>query len=210
MKSFYKFLPFIAIFNVMMTGCTSTIKKKINSEIEIDYEHNAELNNYIRILNSDFSLHEKVGSKLTPYEIEKTENSLGVYLPDSYKYFLKEFGDGAYSLYNIDQPINRLSTLHRLGEYRTYLSQMIESDGFGTFDRDYLVCLMTENSNGGAWVWLTNEKDDAGECPLAYYHISDKKLYYKLSGFKKWLRIATSCKCEVIRDLDSEYRLGLG
>ncbi len=40
--------------------------------------------------------------------------------------------------------------------------------------------------------------------------MEDQRLYYKLSGFIEWLKMATENKGEVIRALDVEHRLGLG
>lgn len=168
----------------------------------------------ISILKSDSAFHKDVVRPVTDEEIILAETELGIKLPPSYKYFLKNFGNGADQLYNVDQPINGINkeygNIHWLGEYRNYLDDTIESDGFGTFETEKLLCLMTENSNGGAWVWITTKNNNNGEWPLAYYSISDGKLYYKISNFVEWLKIATKSKEEVIRQLDKEYRLGLG
>ena len=69
---------------------------------------------------------------------------------------------------------------------------------------------MTEDSNGGAWCWITTENNENGEWSLAYFNIDDKKFYYKVSNFIEWLEIATTCKEEVIRELDVEEILRLG
>ena len=73
-----------------------------------------------------------------------------------------------------------------------------------------LLCLMTEDSNGGAWFWLTSEASKNGEWPLAYYSLSDKKLHYKVKNFTEWLKILTKNENEVIRGLDVDEKLGLG
>ncbi len=75
---------------------------------------------------------------------------------------------------------------------------------------DSLLCLMTEDSNGGAWCWLTSEGKDDGEWALAYYSLHDRKLYYKVKDFTEWLRLLVMSKGEVIRELDNENKLGLG
>ena len=172
------------------------------------------MDSLISILRSDSKMHKDVESPITDKEIGITETQLEIKLPPSYKYFLKEFGNGAYWLYHVDQPINGINKeygkIHWLGEYRNYLGATIESDGFGTFETKKFLCLMSENSNGGAWVWITTENKDDGEWPLAYYSINDRKLYYRVSNFIEWLKIATKSKEEVIRQLDVEYRLELG
>ncbi|NMH86600.1 hypothetical protein [Flavivirga algicola] len=45
---------------------------------------------------------------------------------------------------------------------------------------------------------------------LLIINIDDGKLYYKVNSFKEWVRIATKCKYEVIRELDKDNKLNLG
>ena len=205
MKVYRIILPCLLIL-ITLLSC------KVNRTQTVNDLNN--MNSLISILKSDSKLHKDVESPITDKEISITESELEIKLPESYKHFLKEFGNGAYWLYHVDQPINGINKeygkLHWLGEYRTYLDAKIESDGFGSFETKKLLCLMTENSNGGAWVWITTENKDDGEWPLAYYNIDDRKLYYKISNFIEWLEIATKSKEEVIRQLDIEDRLGLG
>jgi hypothetical protein len=155
-------------------------------------------------------LHEDVEKTVTDVEIKEIELKLGVQLPPSYKQFLKEFGNGAYWLYTVDQPVNGVHEIHWFNEYRNYVADTIHTDGFGSFAAKTLLCLMTEDSNGGAWCWITTDDKENGEWSLAYYNINDRKLYYKVSNFIEWLEIATTCKEEVIRELDVDGRLGLG
>ena len=189
-----------------------SIKNKSNST-ELT-KSDIEMQELIRVLKEDLKYHEKINPKISNQEINKLENDMNIKLPDSYKLFLKEFGNGAESLYHIDQPINGINlefgTIHWFGKFRKNLSEEIETDGFIIYKKDSLLCLMTENSNGGAWVWLTSQPNENGEWPLAYYNIGEGKLYYKINSFKEWIRIATKCKCEVIRELDMEDKLALG
>jgi|GEM_PF-3225286 len=171
------------------------------------------MNSLISILKSDLILHKNVESPISDKGTSIAENALGIKLPPSYKHFLNEFGNGVDWLYHVDQPLNGVNkeygNIHWLGEYRKYLGDKIESDGFGTFETGKLLCVMSENSNGGAWVFITTETNNDEEWPLAFYN-NDNKLYYKVSSFIEWLEIATTYKEEVIRQLDVEYRLGLG
>lgn len=207
MNILIKALPIL----LLLFSCNSPKgKKKSVESIKADIT----MLELIKILMEDSDYHENIESKITDSEIEKSENEMGINLPNSYKLFLKKFGNGAESLYHIDQTINGVNmeygAIHWFGKYRKYLGEEINSDGFGVFKRDSLLCLMTENSNGGAWVWLTSETSKDGEWPLAYYNIDDGKLYYKVSNFKELIRIATKCKYEVIRELDKEDKLTLG
>jgi len=193
----------LLIILILILSCKST--KLLNQDIE--------MNVLIGVLKKDNEQHEKVEPVISAIEIQKEEKKIGLSLPNSYKLFLNSFGNGAESIYHIDQPINGVNTkyggIHWLGKYRKDLDKEIHSDGFGIFKTNSLLCLMTENSNGGAWVWLTSENSENGEWPLAFYNM-DGKLYYRVENFKEWVRIATKCKGEVIRELEKEYKLNLG
>lgn len=173
-----------------------------------------EMKALIKIIKRDLKYHDNINSKITDREIKKVENYMNIKLPDSYKTFLREFGNGAESLYHIDQPINGINmefgAIHWFGKFRKNLEEEIDTNDFGIYKKDSLLCLMTENSNGGAWVWLTSQTNEDGEWPLAYYNMDDGKLYYQLNSFKEWIKIATKCKSEVIRELDSDNILDLG
>lgn len=192
-------------------SCNSLKEKNNSSELK---KSEIEMQKLIEVLNEDLKYHENINPKISNEAINKLESDMDIKLPDSYKLFLKQFGNGAESLYHIDQPINGINmefgTIHWFGKFRKNLGKEIETDGFGVYKKDTLLCLMTENSNGGAWVWLTSQPNENGEWPLAYYNIDDGKLYYKINSFKEWIRIATKCKYEVIRELDKEDKLGLG
>ncbi len=147
---------------VFFFSCRPTNLKRVQNE----FAH-PEVETLVAILKSDLSLHKDVHNPVSDQEISLTESELGIKLPASYKHFLKKFGNGATWLYHVDQPVNGVQleygTIHWLGTYRTSLDSTIASDGFGTFEVKKLLCLMTENSNGGAWVWLTSESEDSGE-----------------------------------------------
>lgn len=68
---------------------------------------------------------------------------------------------------------------------------------------------MTEDSNGGAWCWLTSESDEDGELALAYYDPFKEELFYKVPNFTNWLEILVREKQEIIRILDVDEVLGL-
>jgi hypothetical protein len=159
-------------------------------------------------LNRDLKKHQEVGPRLNDEEIEAVERQLNLNLPNSYKSFLKLFGDGGFWIYY--QPIDSIQNYSWLNDYRKQLPPTIELVE-GTFIKtDSLLCLMTEDSNGGAWCWLTTEADNDGEWPLAYYNMEDEKLYYKVNNFTEWLSILVECEAEVIRKLDTDEILGLG
>ena len=176
------------------------VKSFNNSE-----ESNHPISNSIITLLESISEHEDVHEKLNSDEIEEIEKQLSLKLPQSYKIFLKHFGDGgSYIFY---QSIDAIQNYSWLKDYRDYLGETIQLDN-EVIAVNSLLCLMTEDSNGGAWCWLTQERNKNNEWPLAYY--INNKLNYKVENFTAWLKILSNTKSEVIRALDIEEELGLG
>ncbi|AIM61177.1 cell wall assembly protein Knr4 [Cellulophaga lytica] len=155
----------------------------------------------------EFQFHDDVQPTLTETEIIEIEKQINLTLPLSYKLFLKYFGDGGTWIYT--NSIDSIRNRSWLSDYRNELNEKIELDN-KEIKVDSLLCLMSEDSNGGAWCWLTSEDTKDGEWPLAYYSLSDKKLHFKVENFAEWLKILTNSKGEVIRELDLDYQLGLG
>lgn len=195
----------IILIMILIASCGLINKKSVSEQTSTIENRMKEL---ISILSSDSIHHQEIGPKLSDSEIQVIENELRLKLPPSYKIFLKEFGNGAYWLYM--NSIDDVKQKNFLNTYRTDLGTTIELVNEKEYFVDSLLCLMTEDSNGGAWVWLTSESDEKGEWPLAYYSLSDKKLHYKVENFVEWLRLLTKGKYEVIRELDVEDKLGLG
>ena len=160
----------------------------------------------IEELKKDISKHTKVGKVLTEQEILALESKLGKNIPSSYRTFLKEFGNGAYWLYN--NSMNDITQLYHLNTMGRLTMDSLEYEDGTKYPMNSLLCLMSDDSNGGAWVWLTTEKSPNGEWPLAYYSFG--KLYYKVENFTEWVRLLVICKHEVIRELDKNHKLGLG
>lgn len=159
----------------------------------------------IRLLDF-YHLYENVGKTLTDEEIKKVEARLKLELPKSYKIFLKYFGDGGYWIF-----VQAIDSIQKGGFYKEYdyhnqLSEYVYLNN-EKIKTNSLLCLMTEDSNGGAWCWLTNYQIKDNEWPLAYY--IDGKLHYKVKNFTEWLSVVAS-EQEVIRKYDVEEKLGLG
>jgi hypothetical protein len=169
-----------------------------------DFQH--PISSAILNLLENFDVHDGVGKRLNDEEIKSIENKLQLDLPTSYKIFLKHFGDGGNWVFS--QYIDSIQISSWLSDYRDDFSETIELDGGKLLKVNSLLCLMTEDSNGGAWCWLTSEKDTNGEWELAY--CIDNKLHYKVVNFTAWLNILTKEGSEVIRELDLEETLGLG
>lgn len=195
----------LLLFMTLFGSCN--LKNRISNSEQISTSEK-QMKELIGVLIKDFNMHENVGSKLSNSEIKEVENELGLKLPSSYKLFLKEFCNGADWLYL--NPIDDIKQNSFLNEYHNDVGETIELLGVKEYKVNSLLCLMTEDSNGGAWVWLTSDNTENGEWPLAYYSLIDKKLHYKVDNFIEWLSILTKCKNEVIRALDVENILGLG
>jgi len=206
--------PIILFLSVLLLGLSCSGGKDSSLSPNQQDRVKSELDTLITIMKSDMHLHKDVADTIGFDAIKAAEMELGVELPSSYKYFLSKFGNGANWLYHVDQSVNgvdkQYGSMHRFGKYRKLPGDMVNTDGFGTFHKDSLLCLMTDSSNGGAWCFITSENKDTGEWPLAFYNMNDGKLYYKVSGFMEWLIIAVHTKGEVIRVLDKKHRLGLG
>jgi SMI1-KNR4 cell-wall len=168
-----------------------------------------------RWLNTHAGLHKDVGKRLTDSEILDAEARLGLKLPTSYRSFLTQFGDGAYWLYGC-QSVSSLrgnACEHPapwLKEILPDAPDPVPVVGEGTVPLASLLCLMSEDSNGGSWCWLTSQASAEGEWPLAYYERFEKKLFYKIPTFCDWLELLITHREEVIRVLDVEEKLGLG
>ncbi len=164
----------------------------------------------IRALQSDSRRHDQIGATLSDGEIIEAEARLTVVLPNTYKTFLREFGDGAYWLYGC-QPVDSIRRPLWLTDIRRRLSSEVEIDGEDRrVSAKSLLCLMSEDSNGGSWCWLTKDGNPDGEWPLAYYSMEEERLFYKQAGFEAWLTCLIEAKSEVVRALDVSGKLGLG
>lgn len=176
----------------------------------------SDLQTLIKQMQKDSNRHTRVGEKLTQAEIEQIEGKLGLTISPSYAVFLQEFGDGAYWLYE-SQPIDALRTpLWFVDAHPKVANTLMTENGEQIATKD-LLCLMTEDANGGSWCWITSEKNTDNELPLVYYGFSSEEgpladggLFYKLPNFVDWLDILVKEQQEVIRALDKEDKLSLG
>jgi len=180
--------------------------KKLLLKFQNSSDFNHPISKSIVKLLENYHIHQNVNDTLNDEKIIKIENRLQIKLPKSYKIFLKYFGDGGDWIFcqYIDS-INRggylkeFDTFNQLDDYLFLENEKIKKSS--------LLSLMIEDSNGGKWVWLTNEIKKDNEYPLAYF--IGNKLHYKVKNFTEWLSVAASDE-EVIRRYDVEEKLGLG
>jgi hypothetical protein len=162
---------------------------------------------------------------LSDADIQTLTEQSGFKLPPSYLGFLYEFGNGdvtnlgSYQIFH--QDIDAPDNVWDFTRAKPNAPDPVPVDGGSPVPKNSLFCLMTEDSNGGAWCWLTSEADADGEYPLAYYYsgtIEDdyesenpvKSLFYRVPNFTTWLEILVRGHQEVIRSLDVNHRLHLG
>jgi hypothetical protein len=162
----------------------------------------------------------KVAHKSKPLsdaDIQTLVQQSGFTLPPSYLVFLNEFGNGdtidrgSYQIFyqDIDAPDN----VWEFSRAHPDAPDLVPVNGGSPVPKSSLFCLMTEDSNGGSWCWLTSEPDAEGEYPLAYYFSGEddvKRLFFTVPNFATWLEILVRDKHEVIRSLDVNYKLSLG
>ncbi len=185
----------IAEKHILATKANNSIDSiNIASKIEL------ETMDLIIQLTDDYEKHQKIGSKLSDKKINELEAKIELDLPTSYKLFLKYFGDGARKVYG--NSINKVTQANWLPEIRKNIQEKIEINN-EKVNTNSLWCLISKDSNGGAWCWLTSEGNENGEWPLVYYSAQDKKLHHKISNFTEWLKIIVKNKSEIISSLNN-------
>lgn len=142
-------------------------------------------------LADDHDQHKKVGKKLSDQKINEIENKIGLSLPDSYKMFLKYFGDGTEQIYNDpEKSIGKITRSYWLTDHKKNIGDKIETTGKIYIDSSSLLCLPTENSKDGTWCLITSKEED--DWSLAYYNHNDQKLHHKVPNFTEWLKMIVS------------------
>ncbi|CAM1340360.1 putative Cell wall assembly/cell proliferation coordinating protein, KNR4 [Tenacibaculum amylolyticum] len=155
-------------------------------------------------LTDDHSLHKNIGPKLLKSDIENIEGNLQVTFPSSYKLFLQYFGDGGEHIYGT--PIHSSKKLVLLSDHQKDLGSTVQFENGTTVPTKDLLCLVTNDKNGGAWCWLMNENTDTGEWPLVYFNSKEQKLQYKVDNFTEWLKILVAHKTvEVTQETKANY-----
>jgi antitoxin YobK len=114
--------------------------------------------------------------------IEKAEIRLGLALPPSYKWWLREYGGGniageeIYSLYEEDFE-------EAVGGDIVYNAIMNEKNG--VFDKSQL--FICDSGNDEAWFFDTNVMDEEGEYPVYHYDYYDDSSSFYAKNFAEFL-----------------------
>lgn len=134
-------------------------------------------------------------------EIEKTEQTIGVPLPPSYRAFVSDFSNGAYvfELQEVSAVGDGNEQIGPLGPFPESGDKMESSEG--PLRAETLVPFSFD-SNGNYWCFLTSRPHADGEYPVAYFDAEGSRLVAPLTGFEEWLTILTDEQDEVIRTLD--------
>ena len=180
--------------------------KSLLSKFRSSTDYNHPISKSIIKLLENYHYHDNVRKTLIDEEIKIIEEKLNLKLPKSYKLFLKYFGDGGDWVFvqNIDSIQN--GGFYKEYDYHNTLKEYVYLEEEKVITES-LLSLMTEDSNGGAWCWLTHEEKKDNEWSLVYY--IDGCLHYKVKNFTEWLEVVAFEK-EVIREYDVEEKLGLG
>ena len=83
----------------------------------LDFKH--PISNSIVNLLENMDVHDRVGEKLNEEEIKSIEKKINFKLPESYKIFLKYFGDGGYWIFS--QAIDSIQNYSFLKDYNESL-----------------------------------------------------------------------------------------
>ncbi len=151
-------------------------------------------------LTDDHSKHKNIGPKLSDIQIKNAENKLSFELPDSYKLFLKYFGDGAELVYQTSiSDVKNFTPL--ISKYKDIDSE-IELDEI-TINTGALVSLTQNNKQDGDWYWITNEANKDGELPLIYYNPKNKTFSNLIDNFPEWLSILVKSKGNLTNDFNT-------
>ncbi|CAL2061497.1 SMI1/KNR4 family protein [Tenacibaculum sp. 190524A05c] len=151
-------------------------------------------------LADDHSKHKNVGAKLSDEEISQTEEKLNKQLPESYKLFLKYFGDGADLVYNT--PIYNSKKVDFLSNQFDDIKEELQLDSI-TFQSKNLLSFTKKNNDNGAWYWVTDTTDNKGEWSLVYYDYDDKTIKHMVKTLPEWMTLLVSSKNTVVSKLQN-------
>ncbi|SNR16399.1 SMI1/KNR4 family protein [Tenacibaculum jejuense] len=148
----------------------------------------------IKLLD-DYEKHQKIGGKLTHFDIQEIEQRLDLIFPQSYVTFLEYFGNGG-SIY--DNKILNVKKPLFLSEYLENTDRKVEDEDGLQINTNSILCLTSEDSKKGVWCWLTeDDSNNTGEWPIAYFNKEEKKLYYGVNNFNEWLDLLLTQRSEI-------------
>lgn len=154
----------------------------------------------------------------TPEDLDRTDRSLGVALPPSYRSFASTFSNGAY-LFMLQEVSAAGAGNAQIGAIQDVSPHVFPPDedavvtsSDGKVPRTSLVPFSLDG-NCNCWCFLTSLSAPGGEYPVAYCDTEQHRLVARLAGFEEWLTVLITEQNEVIRALDGgrwENELGLG
>lgn len=157
-------------------------------------------------LADDHSKHKNVGTKLSDEDIIKLEQRLNLTLPESYKLFLKYFGDGAKLVYNTSvlssKKIDYLSNLQK------DVKEELASD-ISNYKSDSLLSLTKNSKDGISWYWVVDETKTDNEWSLVCFNSKTQSIDYEVESFTKWVELLVDSKNSVITTLQDKINMGI-
>ena len=156
-------------------------------------------------LADDYDKHKNVGAKLSDIEIEKIEEKLNLTFPESYKLFLKYFGDGADLVYNI-QVMKTSEATYITNQFKDLSEELSAEDE--TIQSSSLLSLTKKNNNEIAWYWVVDQSLEDNEWSLACFNSKNQSIEYTVENFTKWLEFLVKSKNNVVTELQNLENAG--
>ncbi|MFY7672293.1 SMI1/KNR4 family protein [Tenacibaculum sp. MEBiC06402] len=157
-------------------------------------------------LADDYSKHKNIGTKLSDNDISKIEERLELTLPESYKLFLKYFGDGAELVYNA--PVLNSKKIDYLNKLNKEVNETIESD-IATYKSSNLLSLTRKSKDGTAWYWFVDKTKEDNEWSLVYFNSKNQSIEHEVESFTKWVELLVSGKSNVVTELQNKINSGV-
>ncbi|TCP24379.1 SUKH superfamily protein [Tenacibaculum skagerrakense] len=157
-------------------------------------------------LADDYDKHKNVGTKLSDIEIEKIEEKLNLTFPESYKLFLKYFGDGADLVYNV-KVMKTSEATYITNQFKDLSEELSTEDE--TIQSSSLLSLTNKNNNEIAWYWVVDQSLDNNEWGLACFNSKNLSIEYTVENFTKWLEFLVKSKNNVVTELQNLENAGV-
>jgi ankyrin repeat protein len=142
-------------------------------------------------MGGDEGFKHQIFPKATEADTQFSEDALGKKLPPSYRYFVRNFSNGA-NLY-MAQEICGVGEKSP-GDIPPIQDNVLDIEGDlpvrvqegGKVSPQDLIAF-TRDEDGNCWCFILDPDPSTGEYPVAYFDAMDRKLVSKVGSFNKWL-----------------------
>jgi hypothetical protein len=125
-------------------------------------------------------------------DVRRTEEAIGVRLPDSYRRFVREFSNGAY-LYRVQEvapvgDVDHLVPIHRFQRIGAGdPNELLTYRNGGETVRHGDTVVFGGDSNGNEWCFVTTRPSTVAEYEISYLDTGSRKLYAPMRSFAQWV-----------------------